>query len=180
VCYNCDKKGLYLTGCRASKKNGNEESNMVSKADFKNIFQSSLKDTLSKKEKQKNDKTNMELNDESLDMFFFDKLMEGKHHEIVSKNDDDSMSVENTKKMFHFGQTNTPDKYFIKNNNKNNFDEIVYPFNKRIKVKHEPEAAPENKPIQYTADIIVEIKNRYGTVVPMRALLDIGTTSTII
>jgi hypothetical protein len=35
VCYNCDKKGHYSTDCRASKKNGNEESNMVSKAYFK-------------------------------------------------------------------------------------------------------------------------------------------------
>jgi hypothetical protein len=31
-----------------------------------------------------------------------------------------------------------------------------------------------------TADIIVEIKNRDGTVVPMRASLDKGTTATII
>jgi hypothetical protein len=50
---------------------------MVSKAEFKNLFQSSLKQMLSKKEKQKNDKNNMKLNDESLDMNIFDKLMEG-------------------------------------------------------------------------------------------------------
>jgi hypothetical protein len=36
------------------------------------------------------------------------------------------------------------------------------------------------RPVQYTADIIVEIKNRDGTVVPMRALLDTGTRATII
>jgi hypothetical protein len=36
------------------------------------------------------------------------------------------------------------------------------------------------KLVRYTADIIVEIKNRNGTVVPIRALLDTGTTSTII
>jgi hypothetical protein len=40
--------------------------------------------------------------------------------------------------------------------------------------------AQENNPLQYTADIIVDIKNRDGTVVPMRALLDTGTTATII
>jgi hypothetical protein len=62
------------------KKNGNEESNMVSKADFKDLFQSSLKEMLSKKEKQKNDENKMELDDESLDMNVFDKLMEGKQH----------------------------------------------------------------------------------------------------
>jgi hypothetical protein len=43
-----------------------------------------------------------------------------------------------------------------------------------------PKKAQENVPVQFTADIIVGIKNRDGTVVPMRALLDIGTTSTII
>jgi hypothetical protein len=51
---------------------------------------------------------------------------------------------------------------------------------KRIKLKHEPEKYHENVPVQYSADIIVEIKNRDGTVVPMRALLDTGTTATII
>jgi hypothetical protein len=43
-CFNCDKKGHYLTGCTATRKNENENSNMVSKADFRNLFQSSLKD----------------------------------------------------------------------------------------------------------------------------------------
>jgi hypothetical protein len=68
----------------------------------------------------------------------------------------------------------------FKNNNKNNFDEISYPFSKRIKLKHEPETAPEKKPVHYTVDINVEIKNRDSTVVPIRALLDTGITSTII
>jgi hypothetical protein len=40
--------------------------------------------------------------------------------------------------------------------------------------------AQESVPVQYTADIIDEIKNRDGTVMPMRVLLDTGTTSTII
>jgi hypothetical protein len=57
---------------------------------------------------------------------------------------------------------------------------LAYPFSIRIKLKHEPEEAQENKPVQHAADIIVEIKNRDGTVVPMIALLDTGTTATII
>jgi hypothetical protein len=52
---------------------------MVSKADFKNLFQYSLKDMLTKKEKQTKKKYNMEVDDESLDMNVFEKLMEGKH-----------------------------------------------------------------------------------------------------
>jgi hypothetical protein len=64
------------------------------------------------------------------------------------------------------------DKSCLDNNYNNYYDEISYPFSKRIKLKHELEAAQENKPAQYTADIIVEIKNRDGTVVPMRDLRD--------
>jgi ribosomal protein L13 len=62
-CFNCGKKG--------PRKNDNENSNMVSKADFKNLFQSSLKDMLTKKEKQTKKKDNMEVYDESLDMNVF-------------------------------------------------------------------------------------------------------------
>jgi hypothetical protein len=49
-CFNCGKKGHYSTDCPAPRKNDNENSNMVSKAYFKNLFQSSLKDMLTKKE----------------------------------------------------------------------------------------------------------------------------------
>jgi hypothetical protein len=66
------------------------------------------------------------------------------------------------------------------NNNYYYYDELAYPFSKIMKLKHEPEEAQENKPVQYTADIIVEIKNRDGTVVTMRALLDTGNEATII
>jgi hypothetical protein len=50
-CFNCGKKAHYSTDCSAPRKNENDNSNIVSKADFKNLFQSSLKDMLTKKEK---------------------------------------------------------------------------------------------------------------------------------
>jgi hypothetical protein len=50
-CFNCREKGHYSTNCSASRKNDTENSNMVSKVDFKNLFQSSLKDMLTKKKK---------------------------------------------------------------------------------------------------------------------------------
>jgi hypothetical protein len=50
----------------------------------------------------------------------------------------------------------------FKNKKKNNYDDIYYPFSKGIKLKYEPEAAPEKKTVQYNADIIVGIKNRDG------------------
>jgi hypothetical protein len=84
--------------------------------------------------------------------------MEGKHNEIVRNNDDDSMIIESTNNLFHVGQNNSTDKSCLDNNYNKFYDEIVYPFSKKIKPKHEPEVAQENKPVQYTADIIVEIK----------------------
>jgi hypothetical protein len=62
---NCGKKGHYFNDCSAPRKNDNEDSNMVYKADIKNLFQSSLKDMLTKKEKQANKKDKMEVDDES-------------------------------------------------------------------------------------------------------------------
>jgi hypothetical protein len=50
-CFNCGKEGHCSTECSAPRKNDNEDLNMVSKADFKNLFKSSLKDMLTKKEK---------------------------------------------------------------------------------------------------------------------------------
>jgi hypothetical protein len=61
---------------------------MVSKSDFKNLFQSSLKKMLTKKYKQEKKKENAEGDVESLDMSVFEKLMEGKHTNIVNKSND--------------------------------------------------------------------------------------------
>jgi hypothetical protein len=65
-CFNCGKKGHYSTDCSLPRKNDNEQSNMVYKADFKNLFQSSLKGMLTKKDKQ--GKKNAEGDDDSVDM----------------------------------------------------------------------------------------------------------------
>jgi ribosomal protein L15 len=173
-CFNCGKKGHYSTDCSLPRKNNNENSNVVSKADFKNLFQSSLKDMLTKKEKN-----NAEGDDDSLDMNVFKKLMEGKQQMFVNKNNDDLISINDTDTFDYSIQDKITQKS-EHNNYNNDYDELAYPFSKRIKLKHEPEKAQENVPVQYTADIIVEIKNRDGTVVPMRALLDTGTTATII
>jgi hypothetical protein len=47
--FNCGKKGHYSTDCSLPRKNDNEQSNMVSKSDFKNLFQSSLKEMFTKR-----------------------------------------------------------------------------------------------------------------------------------
>jgi hypothetical protein len=95
---------------------------------------------LTKKENQKKEKDSTSMDEESLDMNVFD-IFTGKHNEFVSKKYDDSTSI--TNKLYHFEQTNEPDKCYLKDNNNDNYDEIAYPFSKRIKLKHEPEVAPE-------------------------------------
>jgi hypothetical protein len=115
---------------------------MVSKVDFKNLFQSSIKEMLTKREKQKKEKYSTNMDEEYLDMNVFD-MFTGEHNEFLSKKYDDSTSI--TNKLFHFEQTNEPDKCYLKNDNYNNYDEIAYPFSKRIKLKHEPKEGPEKK-----------------------------------
>jgi hypothetical protein len=106
--------------------------------------------------------------------------MEGKHTKIVNKINDDLIKINYNDTFDYYVQDKMTNKSCEDNNYNNDYDELAYPFSKRIKLKHEPEKAQENVPVQYTADIIVEIKNRDGTLVPMRALLDTGTTATII
>jgi hypothetical protein len=53
---------------------------MLSKADFKNICKSSLKDMLTKKENQTKKKDNMDIDDRSFGMNVLEKLLEGKHN----------------------------------------------------------------------------------------------------
>jgi hypothetical protein len=69
---------------------------MGSKSDFKNLFQSSLKEMLTKKDKQAKEKENTEGDDDSLDMTVFEILMEGKYTMIVIKSNDDLISINDT------------------------------------------------------------------------------------
>jgi hypothetical protein len=70
-CLDCGKKGQYSTDCSTPRKNDTEQSNMVSKLDFTNLCQSSLKEMLTKKNKQAKKNENAEGDDESLDMNVF-------------------------------------------------------------------------------------------------------------
>jgi hypothetical protein len=76
----------------------------------------------------------------------------------VSNGDGDSKSINDTNTFSYSEQNNMTDKPCLGNNYKKYYDELAYPFSKRIKLKHESEEAQENRPVQYTADIIVEIK----------------------
>jgi hypothetical protein len=121
-CFHCDKKSHYSTDFSAPRKNDNENSNMVSKSEFKNLFQSSLKDMLTKKGKTKK-KDNMEVDDESFDVNVFVKLMEGKHKEIVNNGDDGLKSINDTNNFPYSEQNNMTNKPCLGNNynNYNNY-----------------------------------------------------------
>jgi hypothetical protein len=84
---------------------------MVSKADFKNLFQSSIKEMLTKRKNQKKGKDSADMDEKYLDMNVF-AMFTGKHNEFASGNDDDSLSI--TNKLFHFKQTNEPEKCYLK------------------------------------------------------------------
>jgi hypothetical protein len=129
---------------------------------------------------KKDKKENVKGDDDSLDMNVFQKHMEGKQQMFVNKNNDDLISINYTDTLYYSIQNKCTHAISEHNNYNNDYDYLAYPFSKRIKLKHEPEKAHENAPVQYTADIIVEINNRDGTAVPLRALLDTGTTATII
>jgi hypothetical protein len=84
---------------------------MVSKSDFKNLFQSSLKEMLTKKDKKGKKKENAEGDDDSLDMNVFEKLMEGKHTKIVKKSDDGLKSINDTNTFDYSMQDKMNNKY---------------------------------------------------------------------
>jgi hypothetical protein len=96
---------------------------MVSKSDFKNIFQYSLKEMLTKKDKQT--KKNTEGDDDSLYMNVFEKLMEGKHTKIVNKSNDDSISINDTDTFDYSMQDKITNTICEDNNYNNGYDKLV-------------------------------------------------------
>jgi hypothetical protein len=67
---------------------------MVSKDDFKNLFQTSMKEMFTNNDKAA--KANAEGEDDSLDMNVFEKPMEGKQPMFVIENNDDLLSINDT------------------------------------------------------------------------------------
>jgi hypothetical protein len=134
--FNYGKKGHYSTDCPLPKKN-NQSANMVSKDDFKNMFQTSMKEIFTKKDKKA--KTNAEGDEDSLDMNLFEKLMEGKQQMFVKENNDDLISINDTNNCDYYTQNKISHGSIKHNDYINDYDKLAYPFSKRIKLKHEPE-----------------------------------------
>jgi hypothetical protein len=88
----------------------------------------------------------------------FETLMEGKHTKSVNKSSDDLKIINDTNTFDYSMQDKMTNKSCEEDNYNNDYDELDYPFSKIIKLKHEPEEAQENIPVQYTAEIIVEKK----------------------
>jgi hypothetical protein len=103
---------------------------MVSKADFKNLFQSSMNDMLTKKDKQV--KNNAEGDDDPLDRNVFQKLMEGKQPMFVTKSNDELISINDTETFDYFIQDKITHKNCKHNNYNNYYNELAYPFSKGI------------------------------------------------
>jgi hypothetical protein len=65
----------------------------------------------------------------------------------VNKSNDDLKSINDTNTFAYSKQNEMTDKSCEDNNYNNDYDELAYPFSKRIKLKHEPEEAQENNPV---------------------------------
>jgi hypothetical protein len=76
------KRVTILLTAHSQEKMTKDSQTFFSKADFKNLFQSSLNEMLTKKDKQA--KKNAEGDDDYLDMNVFEKLMEAKHTKNVN------------------------------------------------------------------------------------------------
>jgi hypothetical protein len=71
-------------------------------------------------------------------MNVFEKLMEGNQPMFVNENNDGLISINDTT-TFDYSMQNKNTHESIKHNNYNDdYDELAYPFSKRIKLKHEP------------------------------------------
>jgi hypothetical protein len=110
---------------------------MVSKDDFKNLFQTSMKEMFTKKDKRANN--NAEGDDDSLDMNVFEKLMEGKQPMFANESNDDLISSNDTNTCDYSMQNKCTHGSIKHNNYSDDYDELAYPFSKIIKLKHEPE-----------------------------------------
>jgi hypothetical protein len=87
---------------------------LVSKEDFKNLFQTSMKEMFTKKDKKA--KNNSEGDDDSLDMNVFEKRMEGKQQMFVNENNDDLIIINDTN-TFDYSIQNKNTLESINNNN---------------------------------------------------------------
>jgi ribosomal protein L15 len=123
-CFNCGNKGHYSTDCSLPKKN-NECSNMVSKEDFKNLFQTSMKEMFTKKDKKS--KNNAQGDDDSLDMNVFEKIMKGKQQMFVNENNDDLISINDTNTFGYYMQDKNTHEKIEHNNYSDDYDELAYP-----------------------------------------------------
>jgi hypothetical protein len=112
---------------------------MVSKEDFKNLFQTSMKEMFTKKDNKS--KNNAEGDADSLDMNVFEKIMEGKQPMFVNESNDDLIIINDTDTCDYSMQNKNTHESIKHNNYIDDYDELAYPFSKRIKLKHEPEMA---------------------------------------
>jgi hypothetical protein len=71
-------------------------------------------------------------------MNVFEKLMEGKHTMIVTRSNDDLISINDTDTFDYAMQDKITHKSCEHNNYNDDYDELAYPFSKRITQKHEP------------------------------------------
>ena len=166
-CHHCKKVGHFISECWQKHKNlrpqnvthstNNQGKKNFTQQDFQN-FMSTLINQVNKNEKNNHKNVDAGEDDESLDLHLFDKLNIKDREFSINENSNNS--------------SDDVSLYSVSSLSDDAFD--AHPFAKKQKVEEKSE---QN---YFTTDIIVEIKNRDGNIVPIHALLDTGTTATIL
>ena len=186
-CKNCKKSTHNTSDCwfKDGKKkqgsgNGNERSqnnskDMFTKSDFKAMMSNMVKAMADSPKSSKNGKSNKVSDngydtESSFDLNIFNKMDE------EFSGDDNS---DNTSNSDIDAYSSSNHCYCLNNvvmdiDMTTEEDHNAFPFAKRQKVDD------NNDHKIYTTDVVVELKNRAGDIVPIRALLDTGTNATIL
>ena len=140
TCYNCGKKGHISPDCKEPPKNGgkakggknNEQGNMMTKEDFKNMFQASIKEMFASK---KDDKTDKDDEDE-LDLNMFAKFnVEGKNPEWTNMSENEDECLTNNFEFQNFerlNKTTSRDDCLDNNISEEVCEHYAFPFSKKL------------------------------------------------
>ena len=202
-CTHCDKLGHKSQDCWTLDKNKskrpksygnyNDSVRKAKKEAFAAVRKYKKVQAKKSSKKTKEQSKEKEISDDEINE---DEALMAKLNAGLTIGSDDSDSKSKRRKLNNYGQQTHTDvktqvtramtqinrrkrQWVVKDNEKHKPTEEAFPFHvNRTQHNNEPKKKQKNE--HYSAEIIVEIVNRHGETVPIRALLDTGTSSTIV